>query len=81
MIKESSFDASPGTCVSTAKPISSPAGAEPEKPASVYQLIGGLFLLFSSSTHHTLKELGLLKTYLTFAQTSGVKKRRHRGRL
>lgn len=47
MIKENSFDAAPGTCLSTAKPISSPAWAGPEKPASIYQLIGGLCLLDS----------------------------------
>lgn len=73
MIKENSFDASPGTCVSTAEPISSPARAGPEDPASVYQLIGGLFWLFSSSspsTNHPLKGLGLLKTHLTLFSIS-----------
>lgn len=72
MIKENSFDASPGTCVSTAKPIS-PARAGPEDPASVRQLIGGLFLLFSSSsssTNHPLKGMGLLKTHLTLFSLS-----------
>lgn len=64
-----------GLVLSTAKPISSPAGAGPEKPASVYQLIGGLFLLFSSSSSsssstHPLKGLGLLKTRLTLFSIS-----------